>query len=162
MFRTGLLTLAALLPELAAALVAPRAANATSPKSSWFAFGPVQDEEPTMADLLYADNMVIAGFSEDPSELPEQGYTGKPVAHTNMKSATGNWTKEYGPTDAPVVSADGKRKASVEAADSGESKKSSRRRRSQGTQKGAACLPRTAATVLALVLAAAHAPQLTA
>eukprot|EP00929_Paragymnodinium_shiwhaense_P122167 TRINITY_DN94785_c0_g1_i1.p2 TRINITY_DN94785_c0_g1~~TRINITY_DN94785_c0_g1_i1.p2 ORF type:complete len:128 (+),score=32.40 TRINITY_DN94785_c0_g1_i1:67-450(+) len=37
----------------------------------------------------------------DPEELPEQGYAGKDVSHENMKTATGDWGKEYGPTKAP-------------------------------------------------------------
>jgi len=35
---------------------------------------------------------------DKPVELPEQGYEGKGVAHSNMKTITQDWGAEYGPT----------------------------------------------------------------
>eukprot|EP00413_Alexandrium_margalefii_P024160 CAMPEP_0204564392 /NCGR_PEP_ID=MMETSP0661-20131031/34862_1 /ASSEMBLY_ACC=CAM_ASM_000606 /TAXON_ID=109239 /ORGANISM="Alexandrium margalefi, Strain AMGDE01CS-322" /LENGTH=198 /DNA_ID=CAMNT_0051572031 /DNA_START=53 /DNA_END=649 /DNA_ORIENTATION=+ len=38
-----------------------------------------------------------------PQTLPEQGYHGEEVSHANMKTSTGDWTTEYGPTQAPTL-----------------------------------------------------------
>merc|ERR1719379_1241874 len=41
---------------------------------------------------------------DDPVKLPEQGYEGKGVRHSNMKSITKDWGTEYGPTtQAPPI-----------------------------------------------------------
>merc|ERR1719360_239463 len=59
------------------------------------------DKGATMADLLHG---AAAGHSplalaeqHGPVKVPEQGYTGKKVFHTNMQSATADFGNEYGP-----------------------------------------------------------------
>mmetsp|Transcript_67161 Transcript_67161/g.170295 ORF Transcript_67161/g.170295 Transcript_67161/m.170295 type:complete len:132 (+) Transcript_67161:45-440(+) len=41
----------------------------------------------------------------DSPKLPEQGYPGDPMRHRNGKTATDDWGKEYGPTEAPLTAA---------------------------------------------------------
>eukprot|EP00419_Tripos_fusus_P089875 CAMPEP_0172852290 /NCGR_PEP_ID=MMETSP1075-20121228/53063_1 /TAXON_ID=2916 /ORGANISM="Ceratium fusus, Strain PA161109" /LENGTH=94 /DNA_ID=CAMNT_0013698501 /DNA_START=9 /DNA_END=293 /DNA_ORIENTATION=+ len=56
-----------------------------------------------MADLLYGGasasrpDLILAERSLSPVKVPEQGYTGKNVYHTNMQSSTSDWSNEYGP-----------------------------------------------------------------
>mmetsp|Transcript_133989 Transcript_133989/g.267389 ORF Transcript_133989/g.267389 Transcript_133989/m.267389 type:complete len:145 (+) Transcript_133989:93-527(+) len=63
----------------------------------------VQEREPTMADLLYGGasagrpDLILAERGLGPVKVPEQGYTGKKVYHTNMRSSTSDWSNEYGP-----------------------------------------------------------------
>ena len=63
----------------------------------------VQEREPTMADLLYGGasagrpDLILAERGLGPVKVPEQGYTGKKVYHTNMQSSTSDWSNEYGP-----------------------------------------------------------------
>ena len=57
--------------------------------------------EPTMADLLYGaeagHSSLVLAEQYGPVKVPEQGYTGKKVFHTNMQSATEDFGNEYGP-----------------------------------------------------------------
>ena len=57
--------------------------------------------EPTMADLLYGaeagHSSLVLAEQYGPVKVPEQGYTGRKVFHTNMQTATGDFGNEYGP-----------------------------------------------------------------
>ena len=38
-----------------------------------------------------------------PLKAQEQGFSGKPVQHKNMKTHTADWRREYGPKTAPTA-----------------------------------------------------------
>ena len=90
---------------LSSALFASAAAVVTERKGSehgaWLARDTTPQWEPTMADLLRSSgrgNLALTDMnSRAPVSVPEQGYAGREVYHTNMQSHTSDWTNEYGP-----------------------------------------------------------------
>merc|ERR1719379_638871 len=52
---------------------------------------------PPNADLYFDVELLAINGKAAPEKLPEQGYSGKKVAHEDMKTCTGDWRREYGP-----------------------------------------------------------------
>jgi len=56
---------------------------------------------PPNADLYFDVELLAINGREEPKKggekLPEQGYSGKKVAHKNMETCTDDWRREYGP-----------------------------------------------------------------
>mmetsp|Transcript_43201 Transcript_43201/g.99598 ORF Transcript_43201/g.99598 Transcript_43201/m.99598 type:complete len:121 (+) Transcript_43201:71-433(+) len=76
---------------LAASIHAP--SNQTAPK---FLQG-VEAEAASIISAVERKVSVLTHMDKKSPNLPEQGFQGKGVSHTDMESATGDWTQEYGP-----------------------------------------------------------------
>merc|ERR1719454_1869299 len=52
---------------------------------------------PPNADLYFDVELLAINGKDEPEKLPEQGYSGKKVAHKDMETCTEDWRREYGP-----------------------------------------------------------------
>jgi FK506-binding protein 1 len=51
---------------------------------------------PPNADLYFDVELLAINGKAEPEKLPEQGYSGKKVAHKDMETCTDDWRQEYG------------------------------------------------------------------